>query len=171
MGDGKLRFFMHGDATRVVDDEMRPVAPGETGWIARCGHVPLGYYRDAEKTAKTFATIDGKRYVVPGDRGILEEDGTIVLLGRGSICINTGGEKVFPEEVEQALKGHPAVMDAIVVGLADPKWGQRVAALVQLREGHVCDAASLEAHARTKLAGYKVPRAWFFVDSLNRQPS
>ncbi len=169
-GDGKLRFFMHNNATRVVDDNMKPVAIGETGWIARTGHVPLGYYRDEEKTKRTFATIDGQRFVVPGDRGILEEE-TIVLLGRGSICINTGGEKVFPEEVEEALKGHPAVMDAIVVGLPDDKWGQRVSALVQLREGVSADDDALATHCREKIAGYKVPRSWFFLDSLNRQPS
>ena len=170
MGDGKLRFFMHGDATLVVDDDMKPVAVGETGWIARKGHVPLGYYRDEEKTKKTFTEIDGQRYVVPGDRGILEEE-TIILLGRGSICINTGGEKVFPEEVEEALKGHPAVMDAIVVGLPDEKWGQRVSALVLLRDGHTCSEDEISAHCRSKVAGYKTPRSWFFVDSLNRQPS
>ena len=170
MGDGKLRFFMHGDATMVVDDDMKPVAVGETGWIARKGHVPLGYYRDEEKTKKTFATIDGQRYVVPGDRGILEEE-TIILLGRGSICINTGGEKVFPEEVEEALKGHAAVMDAIVVGLPDEKWGQRVSALVLLRDGHSCSEEEIGAHCRSKVAGYKTPRSWFFVETLNRQPS
>jgi acyl-CoA synthetase (AMP-forming)/AMP-acid ligase II len=170
MGDGKLRFFMHGDATLVVDDDMNTVAVGEEGWIARKGHVPLGYYRDEEKTKKTFTEIDGQRYVVPGDRGILEEE-TIILLGRGSICINTGGEKVFPEEVEEALKGHPAIMDAIVVGLPDEKWGQRVSALVLVRDGHTCSEEDISAHCRSKVAGYKTPRSWFFVDTLNRQPS
>jgi acyl-CoA synthetase (AMP-forming)/AMP-acid ligase II len=106
-----------GPSTIVIDESNRPVAPGETGRIARGGHVPLGYYKDPEKSASIFVEVDGARYVVPGDYGRLEEDGTLTLLGRGNMCVNTGGEKVFPEEVEAALKSHPDVFDALVLGV------------------------------------------------------
>ncbi len=115
---------------------------------------------------------DGQRYAVPGDYATVEADGTITLLGRGSVCINTGGEKVYPEEVEGAVKSHPAIFDAIVVGVADERWGQRVAAVVQLRDGSECPpVADLADHCRSTLAGYKVPRDVFVVDEVLRSPS
>src|SRR5690606_24515377 len=121
----------------VIDTDLRPIPPGsdQIGYVARSGHVPLGYYKDPQQTAATFPVIDGVRWAVPGDMARVEADGTIVLLGRGSGSINTGGEKVFPEEVEQALKSHPAVMDALVVGVPDERFGERVAAVVELRPG------------------------------------
>src|SRR5690606_7659590 len=121
----------------LKDDLSGLVAPGsdEIGWLAREGHIPLGYYRDAEKTAKTFPVVAGKRYAVPGDRARIGPDGALQLLGRDSVCINSGGEKIFAEEVEHALKHHPAVYDCVVVGTPSERWGQQVTALVQLREG------------------------------------
>ena len=129
--------------TVVLDDDLELVAPGSgvIGRLARGGNIPLGYYKDEAKTAATFLiAADGRRYSVPGDFASVEADGRITLLGRGSVCINTGGEKVFPEEVESALKAHADVFDAIVVGAPDERWGQRVTALVQVRDGHDLDA-------------------------------
>lgn len=160
-----------GPKTIVIDDENRPVAPGETGRLARGGYVPLGYYKDPEKSATIFAEVDGERYVVPGDYARREEDGTITLLGRGNISINTGGEKVFPEEVEAALKSHEDVYDVLVVGVPDDKFGQRVAALVQPWEGRQVDFAALDTHVRGRLAGYKAPRGVWLVDQVGRAPS
>ncbi|CRK59571.1 Long-chain-fatty-acid--CoA ligase [Alloactinosynnema sp. L-07] len=155
----------------VIDDDARPVEVGETGRLARGGHVPLGYYKDPEKSATIFVEIDGKRYVVPGDYARLEDDGTITLLGRGNMCVNTGGEKVFPEEVESALKSHPSVFDALVIGIPDERLGQRVAAVVQLRPDAEADFAALDAHVHTELAGYKAPRSLWVVDEVGRLPS
>jgi acyl-CoA synthetase (AMP-forming)/AMP-acid ligase II len=160
-----------GPSTIVIDEENRPVGPGEVGRIARGGHVPLGYYKDPDKSAKIFVEVDGKRYVVPGDYARLEEDGTLTLLGRGNMCVNTGGEKVFPEEVEGALKSHPDVFDVLVVGVPDERLGQRVAALVQPRPGHAIDFAVLDGHVRTQIAGYKVPRSVWVVEQVGRAPS
>ncbi len=159
----------------VLDDDLRPVEPGsgEVGRLARGGHIPLGYYKDEAKTASTFVTAaDGRRYAMPGDFATVEADGTITLLGRGSVCINSGGEKVYPEEVEGALKSHPAVYDAVVVGVPDERWGERVAAIVQLRPG-VADPGDdlLIDHCRTQVAGYKVPRTVVRVDEVVRSPS
>jgi acyl-CoA synthetase (AMP-forming)/AMP-acid ligase II len=140
--------------------------------VARGGNIALGYYKDEEKTAKTFVVAaDGQRYSIPGDFATVEEDGRITLLGRGSVCINTGGEKVYPEEVESVLKAHPDVFDAIVVGAPDERWGQRVSALVEMREGHELDTEALGLHARQSLAGYKVPRSIQQVDQVRRSPS
>jgi acyl-CoA synthetase (AMP-forming)/AMP-acid ligase II len=160
-----------GPNTIVLDDDNRPVAPGAVGRIARGGHVPLGYYKDPDKSASIFVEVDGKPYVVPGDYGRLEEDGTLTLLGRGNTCVNTGGEKVFPEEVEGALKSHPDVFDVIVVGLPAELLGQQVGALVQPREGRTPDRAALEAHVRDQVAGYKVPRTIWLVEQITRTPS
>ena len=154
----------------VLDDYNRPVGPGAVGRLARGGHVPLGYYKDPVRTAKMLAEVDGKRYAVPGDLARVEADGTVTLLGRGSTCVNTGGEKVFPEEVESALKSHPDVFDVLVIGMPDDRLGQRVAALVQLREGAAPDLAAIEAHVRGQIAGYKVPRSIWLVDAINRGP-
>jgi acyl-CoA synthetase (AMP-forming)/AMP-acid ligase II len=154
--------------TIVIDDNGRPAAPGEVGKLARGGHVPIGYYKDPAKTAAMFAEVDGKRYAVPGDMARIEADGSVTLLGRGNTCVNTGGEKVFPEEVEGALKSHADVFDALVIGVPDERLGQRVAALVQLREGRTLDRAALEAHLRGQIAGYKLPRSLWLVDSIGR---
>jgi 3-oxocholest-4-en-26-oate---CoA ligase len=160
-----------GPNTIVIDDDNRPVAPGQIGRIARGGHVPLGYYKDPAKSATIFVEVEGKRYVVPGDFGRLEEDGTLTLLGRGNMSVNTGGEKVFPEEVEGALKSHPDVFDALVLGVPDERLGQRVAALIQPRPGRTIDHAALDAHIRRELAGYKTPRSVWVVDQVGRSPS
>jgi 3-oxocholest-4-en-26-oate---CoA ligase len=140
--------------------------------VARSGNIPLGYYGDETKTAATFVTAaDGRRYAVPGDFATVEADGTITLLGRGSVCINSGGEKIHPEEVEAVLKDHPAVFDVLVVGAPDERWGQRVAAVVQPREGQHPTLEELDAHVREHLAAYKVPRELHLVDSVQRSPS
>ena len=139
--------------------------------MARAGRVPLGYLGDPEKTRATFPEIDGQRYAVPGDRAILLADGSLQLLGRESVTINTGGEKVFAEEVEQALKHHPDVYDTVVVGMPDERFGQCVTAIVQLREAASSREAELEATAREHLAGYKVPRRFVFVEKITRSPS
>ena len=159
--------------TIVIDDDGTRMAPGtgRVGRLGRGGHIPLGYHKDPEKTAKLFAEVDGKRYTVPGDLARLEEDGTITLLGRGNTCVNTGGEKVFPEEVEGALKSHPDVFDALVIGVPDARLGQRVAAVVQPRPDRTVGLPDLDAHVRQTIAGYKVPRSLWLVDSVKRTPA
>jgi acyl-CoA synthetase (AMP-forming)/AMP-acid ligase II len=152
----------------VLDQDNRPVRPGEDGRLARGGHVPLGYYKDPVKTAAMLVEVDGKRYAVPGDWARVEADGSVTLLGRGNTCVNSGGEKVFPEEVEGALKSHPDVFDALVIGIPDELLGQRVAALVQLWAGRPADLAGIEAHVRGQIAGYKVPRRIWLVESVQR---
>ncbi|WP_010540042.1 acyl-CoA synthetase [Dietzia alimentaria] len=161
-------------AMTLVDDELRPIEPGsdELGYIARRGHVPLGYFNDEAKTAATFPVVDGVRMAVLGDLGRIEADGAIVLLGRGSGCINTGGEKVFPEEVESALKAHPAVMDAVVTGIPHERYGEQVSAVVQLRDDFArIDTDELVQHCRTSIAGYKVPRSITLVPHVVRSPA
>jgi acyl-CoA synthetase (AMP-forming)/AMP-acid ligase II len=162
-----------GRDTLVLDEELRPVAPGSgvVGRIARGGNVPIGYYKDPAKTAATFVSVAGRRYAIPGDFATVEADGTITLLGRGSMCINSGGEKIYPEEVEAALKSHPDVFDALVVGVPDPRWGERVTAVVQPRPGRRPGLAELDAHCRKLIAGYKVPRALHVAEQLQRHPS
>ncbi|MFZ4235377.1 acyl-CoA synthetase [Streptomyces murinus] len=159
--------------TRVVDPATHePVAPGETGRVAQCGHVPLGYYNDPVKTAETFFERDGVRWVLLGDMATVDTDGVLTVLGRGSQCINTGGEKVYPEEVEQALKAHPDVYDALVAGVPDAVWGNHVAAVVQLRAGAPrLSLSELRTHCRTRLAGYKIPRQLVLADTIHRSPS
>ncbi len=171
--EGHPRFAVN-DSTAVLDEEHRPVAPGSgvKGMLARSGRIPLGYYKDEEKTARTFVhDPDGRRWVIPGDFATVEADGTITLFGRGSVSINSGGEKIFPEEVEAALKSHPAVFDAVVVGVPDERFGQRVAAVVAPRPGETPTLEELAEHARTKIAGYKVPRELHLVDAVTRSPS
>jgi acyl-CoA synthetase (AMP-forming)/AMP-acid ligase II len=163
-----------GPDTVVVDDDLNVLTPGSdvVGKVARGGNFPIGYYKDEEKTKATFVTAkDGRRYVVAGDFAVWEADGTITLLGRGSMCINSGGEKIFPEEVESALKSHPDVFDALVVGATDERWGQRVVAVVQPRAGLTPTLDDLVAHCRTKIAGYKVPRELHLVGEISRSPS
>jgi acyl-CoA synthetase (AMP-forming)/AMP-acid ligase II len=154
----------------VIDDAGNVIAPGsdEIGLLARGGYIPLGYYKDPEKTARLFVEIDGKRYTVPGDFARHEADGTITLLGRGNTCVNTGGEKVFPEEVEGALMSHPDVFDVLVIGVPDERLGQRVAAIIERRPGTSPTFEQLSTHARNELAGYKVPKGIWFVDRVQR---
>ena len=139
--------------------------------VAAGGMVPIGYFKDADKSARTFRTIDGVRYSFPGDMAMVGADGSLILLGRGSQVINSGGEKIFPEEVEAAVKSHPSVYDAVVVGVPDERWGQRVAAVVQPRGGTTPTLDDLQEHCRTKLAGYKVPRELHLVELMQRSPS
>jgi acyl-CoA synthetase (AMP-forming)/AMP-acid ligase II len=169
---GRPRFMM-GEHTTVLDDDGTPVEPGSgvIGRLARGGYVPIGYYKDPEKTASVFVESGGKRWVLPGDMAMVESDGTITLLGRGSVSINTGGEKVFPEEVESALKSHPDVFDVVVVGVPDERWGERVVAVVKARPGAEPTVDDLAEHVRQHIAGYKVPREVHLVDEVVRSPS
>jgi 3-oxocholest-4-en-26-oate---CoA ligase len=162
---------MAGPDVVVLDDDNQPAAPGQVGRLARGGHVPLGYYKDPERTSAMFAEVNGKRYAVPGDLARVEDDGTVTLLGRGNTCVNTGGEKVFPEEVEGALKSHPDVFDALVIGLPDELLGQRVAALVQPRPDAAPELAALQEHVRGQIAGYKVPRSIWLTEAITRTVS
>ncbi len=171
--ESRLRLTVNARTT-VLDDALRPVEPGsgQVGRVAQHGYVPLGYHKDPKKTAETFVEIDGERWALLGDMARVEEDGTVTVLGRGAVCINSGGEKVFPEEVESVLKAHPAVFDAIVAGAPDERFGERTAAVVQLRPDMPApDAAELEAHCRRLLSGYKVPRSYVVVDEVVRSPS
>ncbi|MCX5095117.1 acyl-CoA synthetase [Streptomyces sp. NBC_00365] len=172
-GAGKGFRLRVNSRTQVVDPATyEPVVVGEPGRVAQRGHVPLGYYNDPRKTAETFFQKDGERWVLLGDMATVDDEGIVTVLGRGSQCINTGGEKVYPEEVEQALKSHPDVYDALVAGVPDEKWGNHVAAVVQLREG--AGRPSLEdiqAHCRSHLAGYKIPRQLVITDTIQRSPS
>jgi len=171
VGQGGATFVLN-DQTAILGDDGLPVGAGETGRLARRGHIPLGYWNDPEKTSRTFLEAGGHRWVLPGDLARVEEDGSVTLLGRGSTSINTGGEKVFPDEVEAVLKSHPAIEDAVVVGVPDERWGSRVVAVVSLA-GSVA-APSLDAvkeHCRGELAGYKVPRDLVVVDEVVRSPA
>jgi len=170
--DKGLRFSVN-ERTLVLSDDLKPVEPGSgiVGRVAQRGHVPLGYYKDEKKTADSFVTIEGERYVLLGDMATVEADGSIAVLGRGAVCINTGGEKVYPEEVEAVLKAHDAVYDSVVVGVPDERFGQRVAAVVQLREGITAEEADLIAHARAHVAGYKAPKSVVLVTEIRRSPS
>jgi acyl-CoA synthetase (AMP-forming)/AMP-acid ligase II len=172
-GDGHARFAPMDDTTVVLDATLQPVpaGTGTVGRVARSGHIPSGYYNDPDKTAQTFVEVNGRRYVITGDMATVEHDGTIRLLGRGSGCINTGGEKVFPEEVEAVLKSHDSVYDAVVVGVADDRWGQRVAAVVQPVQDRKPTLDELADHCRESLAGYKVPRSLVLVDEVMRSPA
>ena len=171
---GTARFSL-GERARVFNDDGRDVVPGsgERGRLALGDPIPLGYYKDAAKTEETFPMIGGRRWSVPGDWATVESDGSITLLGRGSACINTGGEKVYPEEVEEAIKEHPGVADCNVVGLPDERWGQAVAAVVELNttDSEAMDEEALNQHSRRVLAGYKVPKRILLVDFIQRGPN
>lgn len=166
------RFHVDEDTT-VLDDAGRPAPPGSgiVGRLARRGRIPLGYHNDPERSAETFVELHGQRWAIPGDLARVEGDGSITLLGRGASSINTGGEKVFPEEVEMVLKEVPEVFDAVVVGVPDERFGERVAAVISLRPGTSVTEGSLEAHCRARLAAYKVPRRMVQVDEVIRRPS
>jgi acyl-CoA synthetase (AMP-forming)/AMP-acid ligase II len=161
-----------GPSSVVIDDDNRILDPqtdvGRIGRLGRGGSVPVGYYKDPEKSARTFLEIEGERYSVPGDFARIEGNGQVTMLGRGSNCVNTGGEKVYPEEVEMAIKGHPSVYDALVVGVPDEKFGQAVAAVVELREEMTLDLDELRDYLRAHLSGYKLPRTLALVDSVPR---
>jgi acyl-CoA synthetase (AMP-forming)/AMP-acid ligase II len=165
--------FKAGERIIVVTDDGDIVRPGDEriGMLGVGGPIPLGYYKDPEKTAATFRTVEGKRYSIPGDYATVDPDGTIRLLGRGSACINSGGEKVYPEEVELALRAHPDVFDCVVVGVPDVRWGEMVVALVEAADGKAVDEGALASHCRATLAAYKVPKRFVGVDSLERSPS
>ena len=166
------RFQLGPNAVVVTDDgRIARAGSGEIGMVGVGGRVPLGYYKDEAKTAATFRVIDGRRYSIPGDYATVEADGTIRLLGRGSVCINSGGEKIFPEEVEEALKTHGAVRDAVVVGVPDERWGEAVTALVEAYAGADVDGAGLVDHVKERLSAFKAPKHVVFVDTVGRAPN
>jgi fatty-acyl-CoA synthase len=169
----KTAHFSLGPGAIVLTDDGVKVEPGspERGRVAIPGRTPLGYYKDPEKTAATFITVDGIRYSMPGDYATVDADGSISLLGRGSVCINTGGEKVFPEEVEEALKTHDTVADAVVVGVPDDKFGQAIVAVVEPADGCALDDGELVAHVKTQLAAYKAPKRIVEIDTIGRAPN
>lgn len=172
-GDSDQSRFMVGDNMIVLDDNNQAIAPGSAiiGRLAKKGHVPLGYYKAPEKSAGTFVEMNGERWAIPGDMASVEEDGSIVLHGRGSTSINTGGEKVFPEEVEAALKAHPDINDTLVVGIADERWGQIVVALYQSSSDDALELEQVRDFCRGTISSYKAPRALLKVEQIKRTPA
>ncbi len=172
-GGVKTARFTIGENCKVFTEDHREVVPGsdEKGFIARTGAIPSGYYKDPVKSDKTFPVINGVRYSIPGDWCTVDKEGVIHLLGRGSACINTAGEKVYPEEVEEALKKHPSIRDALVVGLADDKWGSAVTAVVELNDGCELNKNELSAHVKEHLAAYKAPKGYVVVEKMFRAPN
>jgi fatty-acyl-CoA synthase len=168
--EGVMRLVANENQQVIVDDRIGTI--GETGFIARTGNTPVGYYNDPVKTAETFKTVDGKLWAVSGDAGRLDDDGMITMFGRGSTCINSGGEKIFPEEVEEALRAHPAIFDAVVAGQKDERWGERVVGIVSRRPGvEEPSLDSVKAFLADRLAGYKIPKALIWVDEVKRSPA
>jgi 3-oxocholest-4-en-26-oate---CoA ligase len=169
----KTATFTLGPNTKVLTEDGREVSrgTGERGRLALRGYTPVGYWKDEAKSAATFPEVDGVRYSMPGDWATVDEDGTIQLLGRGSQCINTGGEKVFPEEVEEVLKLYPGVLDAAVVGLPDERFGQAITALVELAPGTSVADDALISHVKDRLASYKAPKRVFTIDTIGRAPN
>jgi len=169
-GSAKTAKFALGQNARVIDDDGRDIEPGSgaVGMVAVKGRTPIGYYKDPEKSERTFRVLDGERYSIPGDYATIEADGTLKLLGRGSVCINTGGEKVFPEEVEEVLKEHPSVRDAVAVGIPDDKWGEAICAVVEPQPGGAIDAAEIIGHVKSRLAAYKAPKHVVPVETIGR---
>ncbi len=172
-GTAETAAFKVGENTRVVGEDGTDVEPGsgQIGRVAVGGFQPIGYYKDEAKSDATFLMIDGRRYSVPGDFAQVEADGSITLLGRGSVCINTGGEKVFPEEVEEALKTHESINDAVAVGVPDDKFGEIIVAVVELNPGDELDRAAVIAHVKSKLASYKAPKHVLTIDTIGRAPN
>jgi 3-oxocholest-4-en-26-oate---CoA ligase len=170
-GDSRTDTFTLREGGLVLsEDYSRFLSPGEheVGWAARAGRIPLGYFNDAEATRKTFPVVDGNRVVISGDRASLEDDGTLRLYGRDSLVVNTGGEKVFVEEVEEVLRAHPAIADALVVGRPSDRWGQELVALVELRDGVEAAREPLHAHCTSQLARFKAPKEFIFVEHVRR---
>ncbi len=165
--------FRLGETARVIGDDGLDVVPGsgQTGRVAVKGHTPIGYYKDPEKSAATFVVIDGETYSIPGDYAQVEADGTLTLLGRGSVVINTGGEKVYPEEVEEILKEHPSVADAVAVGVPDDKFGEAIAAVVQAQPGEELNDTELIAWVKSRLASFKAPKHVVPIDTIGRAPN
>jgi len=165
--------FTLGETARVIDDAGKDVVPGsgQMGRVAVKGYTPVGYYKDPEKTAATFVQIDGETYSIPGDFATVEQDGTLTLLGRGSVCINTGGEKVFPEEVEEILKLHPSVLDAVVVGLPDEKFGEAITAVVEAKPDEALDEDELVEFVKARLSSFKSPKSVVPIDTIGRAPN
>lgn len=172
-GTSSTATFVVGENTKVITEDGRAVEPGsgDIGRVAVGGFQPIGYYKDPEKTAATFITFEGRRYSCPGDFAMVEADGSLTLLGRGSVCINTGGEKVFPEEVEEVIKTFPGVADAVAVGVPDEKFGEAITAVVEAAGGATLDPAALIAHVKTKLASYKAPKHIVPIDTIGRAPN
>jgi acyl-CoA synthetase (AMP-forming)/AMP-acid ligase II len=172
-GDAPVRFNAPAKPTIVVDDDGNEVIPGSgvVGHVLAGGHLPLGYYKDPDKTAATFVERDGKRWIITGDVATVTADGSIELRGRGSVSINTGGEKVFPEEVEAALKSHASIYDCLVVGVRDERWGSAVTAVVQPTPGAEPTLHELATHCKASLAGYKAPKHLVLVERIVRSPS
>jgi acyl-CoA synthetase (AMP-forming)/AMP-acid ligase II len=167
-----LKFVMN-EHTTVLDGDLQPVEPGSgvVGRVALSGRIPVGYYGDAAKTREVFAEVGGRRYAMPGDMALLNADDTVTVLGRGTQCINSGGEKIFPEEVEAALKSHADVLDAVVVGVPDERWGEGVAAVVAARPGRAASLDVLRSHCEARIARYKLPRVLVVVPEVVRSPS
>ena len=163
-------FTLREGALVLSEDYGRFLAPGEreVGWVAREGRIPLGYFNDPDATRKTFPEVAGKRVVISGDRAGLESDGTLRLFGRDSLVVNTGGEKVFVEEVEEVLRAHPAVADALVVGRPSERWGEELVALVEVRDGGGAGPEQLDTLCRAQLARFKAPKEFIFVDQVQR---
>ena len=172
-GSSTTAKFTVGEHTKVITDDGREVQPGsgETGRVAVGGWQPVGYYKDEAKSAATFIMFEGKRYSVPGDYAMVEADGSLSLLGRGSVCINTGGEKVFPEEVEEVLKTHDSIVDAVAVGIPDEKFGEAITAVVELAPGATFDESAVVVHVKDKLAAYKAPKRVLSIDTIGRAPN
>jgi fatty-acyl-CoA synthase len=165
--------FQLGGNTRLFDETLQPLAtaPGVKGLVGVGGPQPVGYYKDEAKSARTFVTVEGARFSIPGDWAVVNDDGvTLTLLGRGSVCINTGGEKVFPEEVEEVIKRQPGVKDVVVVGVPDAKWGEAITAVVSTHPPGVA-AQTLIDLVKQELASYKAPKHVVFVDEVYRSPS
>jgi fatty-acyl-CoA synthase len=165
--------FVLGEQARLLAEDGSPLAPGsgQVGLLAMTPPIPFGYYKDPDRSAQVFRTIGGQRYSICGDYAKVEADGTVVFLGRGSLCINTAGEKVYPEEVEESLRLHPAVRDANVVGVPDEVWNEAVTAVVSLEPGRTVSEAELQASVRQRLASYKVPKRVVFVPEIPRTPA
>jgi fatty-acyl-CoA synthase len=170
---GTTAVFKANASTRVINPDGQDVRPGsdEVGMIATAEGGAVGYFKDPVKTAATFREIDGRRYIVPGDYAKVAADGSLILLGRGSSCINTGGEKVFPEEVEEALKRHPDIADCLVVGVPDARFGQRVTAVVSRRKDADLHDREVLDFLRTRLAGFKIPKQIIVVERVERAPN
>jgi fatty-acyl-CoA synthase len=172
-GETQTAAFQLLENAIVIDEHDKPIpaGSGKSGLVALGGPLPAGYYKDPEKTARTFRIIGNTRYSIPGDHARVDENGAITLLGRGNNCINTAGEKVFPEEVEEALKTHPAIEDALVLGVPDEKWGQAITGVVKLANGGDFDEQALREHVRAQLAGYKTPKRILIAEINLRAPN